>query len=56
MVKKAEHQGINFFELCVVLEKTLESPLECKEREKPVKEVQLTLEQRGLEQHWSTYM
>ena len=34
-IKKAEHQGINFFELCVVLEKTLESPLECKEN-KPV--------------------
>ena len=30
-VKKAERQRIDAFELCVVLEKTLESPLDCKE-------------------------
>ena len=30
-VKKAEHQRINTFERTVVLEKTLESPLNCKE-------------------------
>ena len=30
-IKKAEHQRINFFELCVVVEKTLKSPLDCKE-------------------------
>ena len=30
-VKKAECQRIDAFELCVVLEKTLESPLDCKE-------------------------
>ena len=30
-IKKAEHQRIDAFELCVVLEKTLESPLDCKE-------------------------
>ena len=30
-VKKAERQRIDAFELCVVLEKTLESPLKCKE-------------------------
>ena len=30
-VKKAECRKINSFELCVVLEKTLESPLDCKE-------------------------
>ena len=30
-VKKAEHRRIDAFELCVVLEKTLESPLDCKE-------------------------
>ena len=30
-IKKAEHRRINAFELCVVLEKTLESPLDCKE-------------------------
>ena len=29
--KKAEHQRIDAFDLCVVLEKTLESPLDCKE-------------------------
>ena len=28
---KAERQKIDAFELCVVLEKTLESPLDCKE-------------------------
>ena len=30
-IKKAEHRRIDAFELCVVLEKTLESPLDCKE-------------------------
>ena len=30
-IKKAEHQRIGAFELCVVLEKTLESPLDLKE-------------------------
>ena len=30
-IKKTEHRRINAFELCVVLEKTLESPLDCKE-------------------------
>ena len=30
-IKKAEHQRIDAFELCVVLEKTPESPLDCKE-------------------------
>ena len=30
-MKKAEHQRTDAFELCVVLEKTLESPLDCKE-------------------------
>ena len=30
-IKKAEHQRIDAFELCVVLEKTLESPLDSKE-------------------------
>ena len=30
-LKKAERQRIDAFELCVVLEKTLESPLDCKE-------------------------
>ena len=30
-IKKAECQRIDAFELCVVLEKTLESPLDCKE-------------------------
>ena len=30
-VKKAERRRIDAFELCVVLEKTLESPLDCKE-------------------------
>ena len=30
-VKKAEHRRIDAFELCVVLQKTLESPLDCKE-------------------------
>ena len=30
-VKKAERQRIDAFELCVVLEKTLERPLDCKE-------------------------
>ena len=30
-VKKAECRKIDSFELCVVLEKTLESPLDCKE-------------------------
>ena len=30
-IKKAEHQRSDAFELCVVLEKTLESPLDCKE-------------------------
>ena len=30
-VKKAEHRRIYAFELCVVLEKTPESPLDCKE-------------------------
>ena len=30
-VKKAECRRIDAFELCVVLEKTLESPLDCKE-------------------------
>ena len=30
-IKKAEHQRIDAFELCVVLEKTLESPLDRKE-------------------------
>ena len=30
-IKKAECQRIDVFELCVVLEKTLESPLDCKE-------------------------
>ena len=29
-IKKAEHQRTDAFELCVVLEKTLESPLDCK--------------------------
>ena len=29
--KKAEHRRIDAFELYVVLEKTLESPLDCKE-------------------------
>ena len=32
-IKKIEHQRIDAFELCVVLEKTLESPLDCKEIE-----------------------
>ena len=30
-IKKAECRRIDAFELCVVLEKTLESPLDCKE-------------------------
>ena len=30
-VKKAEHQNIDAFELHTVFEKTLESPLDCKE-------------------------
>ena len=30
-MKKSEHQRIDAFELCVVLEKTLETPLDCKE-------------------------
>ena len=30
-IKKAEHQRSDAFELCVVLEKPLESPLDCKE-------------------------
>ena len=30
-IRKYEHQRIDAFELCVVLEKTLESPLNCKE-------------------------
>ena len=30
-IKKAEHRRIDAFELCVVLDKTLESPLDCKE-------------------------
>ena len=30
-IKKAEHQRIDAFELCVVLEKILENPLDCKE-------------------------
>ena len=30
-VRKAECRRIDAFELCVVLEKTLESPLDCKE-------------------------
>ena len=30
MIKKVEHQRTDAFELCVVLEKTLESPLDCK--------------------------
>ena len=30
-VKKAECRRIDAFELCLVLEKTLESPLDCKE-------------------------
>ena len=30
-IKKTEHRRLNAFELCVVLEKTLESPLDCKE-------------------------
>ena len=30
-IKKAEHRRLDAFELCVVLEKTLESPLNCKE-------------------------
>ena len=30
-IKKAECQRIDVFELCVVLEKTLENPLDCKE-------------------------
>ena len=30
-VKKAEHGRVDAFELTVVLEKTLESPLDCKE-------------------------
>ena len=30
-IKKAEHQRIDGFELWLVLEKTLESPLDCKE-------------------------
>ena len=30
-IKKVERQRIDAFELCVVLEKTLESPLDCKE-------------------------
>ena len=30
-IKKAEHQRIDAFELCVVLEKTLESPLDSME-------------------------
>ena len=30
-IKKAECQRIDAFKLCVVLEKTLESPLDCKE-------------------------
>ena len=30
-IKKTEHRRIDAFELCVVLEKTLESPLNCKE-------------------------
>ena len=30
-IKKAEHRRIDAFELCVMLEKTLESPLDCKE-------------------------
>ena len=30
-MKKAEHRRIDAFELCVVLQKTLESPLDCKE-------------------------
>ena len=30
-IKKAERRRIDVFELCVVLEKTLESPLDCKE-------------------------
>ena len=29
-IKKVEHQRTDAFELCVVLEKTLESPLDCK--------------------------
>ena len=30
-IKKAEHRRTDVFELCVVLEKTLESPWDCKE-------------------------
>ena len=30
-IKKAECQRIDAFELCVVLEKTFENPLDCKE-------------------------
>ena len=30
-IKKAERRQTDVFELCVVLEKTLESPLDCKE-------------------------
>ena len=30
-IKKAERRRTDAFELCVVLEKTLESPLDCKE-------------------------
>ena len=30
-IKKVERQRTDAFELCVVLEKTLESPLDCKE-------------------------
>ena len=30
-IKKAEYRRIYAFELCVVLEKTLETPLDCKE-------------------------
>ena len=30
-MKKAEHRRTDAFELCMVLEKTLESPLDCKE-------------------------
>ena len=30
-IRKSEHQRIDAFEVCVVLEKTLESPLNCKE-------------------------
>ena len=42
-IKKAECQRIDVFELCVVLEKTLENPLDCKEIQ-PVHPKEISLE------------